>query len=72
MIAAPMEPDGTGGHLFFANPDAQPAKNAVLVFLPKPLLSYVVLRRHILNGFGLRASSKQKFEHHFPGSYHAF
>jgi hypothetical protein len=70
VLAAAAEADGVAAHLLRAHPDAQAAEDAVLVFLPEPLLPDVVLGGQVLDHLGLGARRQQQLQHHPPRPHH--
>jgi hypothetical protein len=63
--------DGLGHHLFFTDPNASSAEDAIFILLPEALLTDVISRGKVLNGFRLRAGSEQQFKDHFTGLDHS-
>jgi hypothetical protein len=63
--------DGLGHHLLLTHPDASSAEDAILVFLFETLLTDVISRGKVLNGFRLRAGSEKEFKDHFTGLDHS-
>jgi len=67
-LAPSAEADGLGHHLLFAHPHAEPAEDAVFIFLFEALLTHLMLRRQVLDYLGLGARCEQEFQYHLARS----